>query len=121
MDEMDVDIVFLFEVLCQMLGAIDGAVLAASTAESHLEVGEVALDKALHVMVDKGIDRVEEGEYLAVLLEEVDDRLIQAGKELVLLVFAGVVSSTAVEDIPAAVAGGIFRSSLLKGERVDRY
>ena len=121
MDEVDSDAVFVEKVLGKVLGAIDGAVLAASTAESHLEVGEVALDKALHVMVDKGIDRVEEGEYLAVLLEEIDDRLIQAGKGLVLLVLTRVVSTAAVEDIPAAVAGGIFRSSLLKGERVDRY
>ena len=121
MDEVDGDAVFIVKVLREVLGAIDRTVLTASTAESHLEVGEVALDKALHVMVDKGIDRVEEGEYLAVLLKEVDDGLVQAGKGLVLLVFAGVVSSTAVEDIPAAVAGGIFRSSLLKGERVDRY
>ena len=121
MDEVDGNAVFIVKVFREVLGAIDGAVLAASTAESHLEVGEVALDKALHVMVDKGIDGLKEGEYLAVLLEEVDDGLVQAREGLVLLVLARVVSSTAVEDIPAAVAGGIFRSSLLKGERVDRY
>lgn len=115
------DIIFLLQVFREVLGAIDRTVLTAGTTESDLQMGEVALDKALHVMVDKGIDRVEEGEYLAVLLEEVDDGLVQAGKGLVLLVLTGVVSTAAVEDIPAAVTGGIFRSSLLKGERVDRY
>ena len=121
MDEVDGDAVFIVKVLGQVLGAIDRTVLAASTAESHLEVGEVALDKALHVMVDKGIDGLKEGEYLAVLLEEVDDGLVQAREGLVLLVLTGVVSTAAVEDIPAAVAGFIHRNTALKREGVNRH
>ena len=107
--------------LSKMFGTIDGTVLSAGATESDLQVGEIALDEPLHVMVDKGIDGVQEGEYLAVRFEEVDDGLVQAREGLVLLVLTRVMGRTAVEHIPATVTGGIFRSSLSKGERVDRY
>ena len=121
MDEMNGDVIFLLQVLGQVLGTIDRTVLSAGTTESDLQVDEIALDEPLHMMVDKGIDGVQEGEYLAVLLEEVDDGLVQAREGLVLLVLTRVMGGPAVEHIPTAVAGGIFRSSLSKGERVDRH
>lgn len=121
MDEVDGDVIFLFQVLSQVLGAIDRTVLTAGATERHLQVGEIALEEPLHVMVDKGIDGVQEGEYLAVLLEEVDDGLIQAREGLELLVLTRVVGRTAVEHIPATVTGFIDWNAALKREGVDRY
>ena len=118
---MNSNVIFLFQVLSQVLGTIDGTVLTAGATESHLEVGEIALDEPLYMMVDKGIDGVQEREYLAVLLEEVDDGLVQAREGLELLVLTGVVSRTAVEHIPAAITGFIDRDAALKREGVDRY
>ena len=89
-DEMNGDVIFLFEVLGQVLGTIDRTVLTAGTTESDLQVGEIALNEPLHMMVDKGIDGAEEGEYLAVRFEEVDDGLVQAREGLVLLVLTRV-------------------------------
>lgn len=114
MDEVDADTVFLFQMLCQMFGTIDGTMLTAGTAEGDLEVGEVAFDEALDMMIHKGIDGVQEGEDLAVLLEEVDDGLIESGEGLILLIFARVVGRTAVEDVTASVAGIIYGKTLLK-------
>ena len=118
---MNGDVIFLFEVLGQVLGTIDRTVLTAGTTESDLQVGEIALNEPLHMMVDKGIDGAEEGEYLAVRFEEVDDGLVQAREGLVLLVLAGVMGRTAVEDVPAAVSGRVFRHAALIRERVNRY
>ena len=118
---MNGDVIFLFEVLGQVLGTIDRTVLTAGTTESDLQVGEIALNEPLHMMVDKGIDGAEEGEYLAVRFEEVDDGLVQAREGLVLLVFAGVVRAAAVEDIPTAITGVVCRKAAFKRKGVDRY
>ena len=120
-NKMNSNVILLFQVLSQVLGAIDGTVLTAGATERHLQVGEIALDEPLHVMVDKGIDGFQEGEYLAVLLEEVDDGLIQAREGFVLLVLTRVMGRTAVEHIPATVTGFIDRNAALKREGVDRY
>ena len=114
MDEVNADIVFVVEVAGKMFGTIDGTMLTAGTAEGDLEVGEVAFDEALDMMIHKGIDGVQEGEDLAVLLEEVDDGLIKSGEGLVLLVFTRVVGRTTVEDVTASVAGIIYGKTLLK-------
>ena len=45
--------------------------------------------------------------------------MIQARESLVFLVFAGVVGTAAIEDIPAAVSGLIRRDSALEGERIN--
>ena len=113
--------VFLFKVSREMFGAIDRTVLSARTTESHLEMTEIAFNEPLYVMIYKCIHRLKESQYLAVLLEEVDDRLVQARHGLELLVFAGVVRTTAVEDISTAVAGFVCRYTTFKREGVDRY
>ena len=87
---MNGDVIFLLQVLGQMLGTIDRTVLTAGTTKSDLQVGEIALNEPLHMMVDKSIDGAEEGEYLAVRFEEVDDGLVQAREGLVLLVLTRV-------------------------------
>ena len=121
MNEMNGDVIFLLQVLCQMFGAIDRTVLSARTTESDLQMREIAFYKSLHMMVNQLIYSIQEGQYFAVRFEEVDDGLVQAREGLVLLVLTRVMGAPAVKNIPAAVAGGIFRSSLSKGERVDRY
>lgn len=120
-NKMNSNVILLFQVLGEMLGTIDGTVLTAGATEGHLQVGEIALDEPLYMMVDKGIDGFQEREYLAVLLEEVDDGLVQAREGLELLVLTGVVGRTAVEHIPAAITGFIDRDAALKREGVDRY
>ena len=74
----------------EVLGAVGGAVLAAGAAETDLQVGEAALEEALHVRIDQGIDVVQEAEDLAVLLEELDDGRIQTGQLLEPLILPGV-------------------------------
>ena len=121
MNKADLDIVFLFEMLREMLGTIDRTMLPTRATESHLQIREVAFDEARYMMVDEGIDRVEEGEYLAVLLEEVDDWLVQAREGLVFVVLTGIMGSAAVEDIATAITGLIYGQALLKREGVNRY
>ena len=121
MNQMDTNVVFLVQMLGEVFGTIDGTVLPACTTEGYLEIGEVPLDEPLHMMVHEGIDGVEEGEDLTVLLEEVDDGLVKTREGLVGVVLTRVMGSPAIEDISASVAGRILRNPLFKGERVDRY
>jgi hypothetical protein len=115
------DRIALFQMLGEMFGAIDGAVLTARTTESDLHMREVAFEETLYMMVHEPIDRLQESKYLAVFLEEVNNRLVKAREGLVLLVFARVMGGTAVEDISAAVTGSVLRQPALKRERVNRY
>jgi len=87
---MNFYIVFLFEVQGEVLGAIDRTVLTAGTAESDLQMLEAAFHEPLHMMIHETIDGLEERQYLAVVLQKINDRLVQARHLLVLLVLAGV-------------------------------
>ena len=119
MGEVDADAIFPVEVLGEVLGAIDGTMLAACAAEGEHEVGEAALEVALDVMIGEAIDAVEEGEDLAVVLQETDDGSVQAGELLVGLVAAWIVRGTTVEDVTAAVAAGVLRKVAFVGEGED--
>ena len=109
MYQFDFNIIFIVQVFCEVLGTIDRAVLPARTTERHLQVCEIALYIPLHMMIDQCINGVQEGQYLTVLLQEIDDGLIQTGHLLVFFVPTRVVSRTAVEDITASVSGFIGR------------
>lgn len=85
-DQLDFNVVFLVQVCSKMFGTIDRAVLSAGAAEGDLEVSEIALYEACHMMIDEGIDRIEEGKDLAIRFEKIDDGLVQSGHLLVLLV-----------------------------------
>ena len=121
MDEVDADIIFLFEMHRQMFGTIDGTVLPACTTEGDLEIGEVPLDEPLHMMVHKCINGLQERQYLTVILEKINDRLVQSRHSLILLVFTRIVGTAAVKNITATVTGFINRYSAFKRERVNRY
>ena len=109
------------QVLSEALGAVGGAVLAAGAAEADLQMGEAALEEAFHVGIDQGIDMVQEAEDLAVLLQELDDRRIQAGELLEPFVLPGIVHAPAVEHIPAPVSGRILGNPLLEGKTVNSH
>lgn len=119
MDEFDLNIVFLFEVCRQMFGAIDRAMLTSGTAESDLQMVKTTLEEPLHMMIYQGIYRIQERQYLTVFLQEIYHRLIETRESFVFVVFTGVVSTAAIEDIPAAVSGLIRRDSALEGERIN--
>ena len=68
------------------------------------------------MMVHKRIHGLQESQYLAILLQKIDNRLIQAGKGLVLCVPTRVVGRTAVEDVSATIAGGVLGYAFLEGK-----
>lgn len=115
------DAVFLFEVLGEMLGAIDRTVLTAGTTESDLQMREIAFYKSLHMMVNQLIYSIQEGQYFTVLLQKVYDRLILACQMFVLFVLTGVMGAPAVKNIPASVSGFVHRYTAFKREGVNRY
>ena len=119
-DEVYLDLgIEVAEVFGQVLGAVNAAVLAAGASEAEHQAGEPTAYVGLGVVLGEGIDMAEELEYLAVALEKVDDLAVKAGELLVGLVAAGVVGGAAVEDVAAAIAGGVGGYSLLIAEAVD--
>ena len=121
MNKEDLDIIFLFEMLREMLGTIDRTMLPTRATESYLEVREVTFDEARRMMIDEGINGLQESQYLAVLLQKINDRLVQSGEGLVFVVLTGIMGSAAVEDIATAITGLIYGQALLKREGVNRY
>ena len=120
-DEMDADMVFLLQMLRQMFGAIDGSVLASRTAESHLQMFKTALDKPLYMMIHEGIDRLEESEDLAVLLQKIYHRLIQPRQGFVFVILTGIMGASAIKHISAAIAGLVLGNAAFKREGVNGY
>jgi hypothetical protein len=120
MDEVDSDIVFLFEVFGYVLGAINGPVLPARTTETNLQMRKTALHEPLHVVIHQLIHTLQEREDLPVFLQEINHRLIQARQAFVLLVLTGVMGTPAIEHIPAAVPTLVSRYATLEGEGIDR-
>ena len=118
---MNAHVVFLFEMMRQMLSTIDRTVLAACAAERHLQVREIAFEKSLYVMIHEGIYMRQERQYFAIVLQKVNHWLIKACHGLELFVLSGVMRATTIEDVTATVTGGIFRNTALKGEGVNRY
>lgn len=121
MNKMYFDRIFLHQMLRQMLGAINRTVLSARATERHLQIGKIALNKPRYMMINKRIHGIQESQYLAVVLQEVNDRLIKAREGLVLLVLTRVMGGTAIEHIPAAVTGRVCRNTAFKRKGVDRY
>ena len=116
MNEMNLDVIFLVQVRSEVLGTIDGAMLTTGTTEGDLEVREIPFDETLYVVIDKGIDGLEESEDLPILFKKVNDGLIETGHLFVLIVFTGVVGGPAVKNITAAVSAFIHRDTAFKGE-----
>lgn len=100
------------DMLCQMLGGINAAMLTTSTSETEHQRCEPSLDITAYVVVGKFVDTVEEGEYLTVVLKETDYGIIKAREFLIRLITAWVMGTTAVEHISSAIARLIFWNPL---------
>ena len=103
----------------ELLGAVDGAVLATGAAEGYAEVGEVALEVFVDALADYGFGVVEECGHSVFALQEFYDGAVFAGIGLVLGVAPGVGQRAAVEDVSAAVAGRVLGESLLVAEAAN--
>ena len=92
-------------VICQLLGQIDRAMLAARAAERHRQV----LESALLVIADAGIDQREHaGEVLAhalMLVQVIRDRRVLAGERLEVLFASRIGQAARIEDKSAAMTG----------------
>ena len=106
---------------CQMLRAVHGTVLAAGAAETHLKIGEIPFQEALHVVVYKRIHMLQECEDLPILLKKLNNRGVHTRIGFESLVLAGIVGAAAVENVSTAVAGSVLRNALFEGETVYGY
>lgn len=90
-NEMHRQVIGVVQVASRSLSAIDRAVLPARAAKTDLQVGESSLQIPLDMVAEQRIELVQERQNLAIPLQEIDDRLIQARERLILLVLAGIV------------------------------
>ena len=98
---------FLVQMLSHMLGGIDRTMLATCAAKADGKIGKTSLYVTLHAGIYQCIDMIQECEYLAIFLEELDDWFIESDKRFVAIILAGIVDSTAVEHEAASVAAEV--------------
>ena len=96
----------------KMLGGIYTAMLPAGASETEHQRGKATLHVAVYMMVGKCIDMFQELQYLTIILQKSDNRLIQTRQLFIRLVSARVMGTSTVEDITSAIARRIFRNSL---------
>ena len=107
------------QVLGQMLCTIDRAMLSTGATKRKHQVGEAPLYVAFHMSIGQSVDAVEEGQYLAVVFQELDDRFIQTRQLLIRLVAAGVVDGATIEDVATAIARCVLGDAAFVGEGED--
>ena len=121
MADAHLDAKLLMDVLCQMLGRIDGAMLASRATKGEHQRGEAALDISAHMSIGEFINRIEEGEYLTIVLQKSDDRIVQARQFLVWFIATWVVCRAAIKHIATTVAAFILGDALAVRETEDSH
>ena len=71
MYEFDFHTKFLIQVLCQMLGRINRAMLSPGTAEADGQITESTFHITFHGSIYQSIDMIEETEYFAIFFKKV--------------------------------------------------
>ena len=104
----------------QLCSTVDGAVLSSGSAEGDAEVGETAFGVFLDALADDGLDMCQEGVDGGFFAQELDDGTVVAGVAFEFGITPGIGQLTAVEDVPAAVAGGVLRQPFLVAETLHR-
>ena len=104
----------------ELLGAVDGAVLAAGAAKGYGEVREMTLEVFVDTLADDGFSVVEEDTYSFLALQELYDGTVFAGIGFVFGITPGVGERPTVEDMSATVAGAVLRQPLLVAEAAHR-
>ena len=107
--------------LGKVLSRVDTTMLTTSTTEREHQRRKATLDVSAHMGIGQFIDRIEEGEYLTIVLQESDNRLVKSCEFLVGFVSARVVGASAVEDIATTIATLILGYALTIGETIDLY
>ena len=105
----------------KMLRRIYTAMLTACTSETEHQRGETTLHVAVYMMVGKCIDMIQELQYLTIILQESDNRLIQTRQLLIRLVSARVMGTSAVEDITSTIARRILWNALTERKTIHSY
>ena len=109
---------FLMDMLGEMLCGINTAMLTTGATKAEHQRGESSLDVATHMSICQFIHRVEEGEYLAVVLEESDYRFVETSEFLIWFISPSIMCASAVEDISASIARGVVGDALAIGEAI---
>ena len=94
---------FLMNMFSQVLGRIDTSVLTTRAAKREHQRRKTALDITTHMGIGQFVDTIKEGQDLAVILQETDDRFIQSRQLLIRLITSGVMRTTAIEHIPSPI------------------
>ena len=109
------------QMLGQMFGAVNRAVLSASASKTNLKMGELPLNEAFDMVIDKVIDVVQELCDSAVILKEFYDLLVEPRELTVMLVLAWIVDGAAVKDVASSIAGCVNRDAFLVSETEDSH
>jgi hypothetical protein len=118
MDDVNLDTKLSMQIFAEMLGTIDTTMLATCATEREHEVGESTLQIAFDVHISQPIDVLQEGKYLAIVLQESDNGLVKSGQLLVGLVSTGIVRAATIKDISATITAIVLRDAFTEGETI---
>ena len=104
------------QMLSQMLGSIDGAVLTARAAKADGKMAESPSEVSLDGRIYQAIDMVEKTSHALRGIEKVDDRLVLSRQRLIFLIASGIVYGTTVEHEATTIAAGVLGNAAAVGE-----
>lgn len=109
----------LVDMLGNMLGGIDAAMLSARATEGYLEGGETTIQPALNMKINYWSYVTEKLQDLSVFFKEISNWFVESCQLLILLVSTGIIACSAVENVTSTIARRILRNALLEGEAED--
>src|SRR5260370_36442406 len=117
----DVETVAGAEVFRQLLGEIDGTMLAPGATERDHQVFEAAALIIAQARIHKRNGAGQELTDALLVTEVIDDGRVFAGERLVALFASGVGETSRVEDEAAAIAGLVRWESAVQGEAANSH
>ena len=95
---------FLMDMLRQMLGRINAAMLATRASEREHQRRKATLDVATYMCIGQFVDTIKEREYLTIIFQETNDRLVESCQLFVRLITSRIMGTATVKDIPSPIA-----------------
>ena len=92
--------------------------LSSRTSEREHQRGKTTLDITTHMGISQLIDTLQKGQYLTIILQETDNRLVQSCQLLIGLVTSRVMRTAAVKHIATAIAALVLWNTLAIGKTI---
>jgi len=109
------------QVLCQLFGQIDRAMLASGATERHHQMLEAALPIGAHAFINQRVYAGDEPMHALLAIEILDDCRVFAGESFKAFFPSRIRKAAAIENKTSAVSGIVLRKAAVKGKTEDPH